>query len=239
MTSRRRWRCLLLLAACIGSFAQEAEQVEETGRTPVPCSARRRKRCCGDGKCGRLESPVSCPEDCPGVTTTAMCGEEYAGSIEPTRACACVLVSRPALIDASVSQAPFRHRRPRSSFRHQPSCRERTGLLRPMRSARQESQECQASMQQLGLLPAAHMLGTRHRLEPHIWRVLAEMAGGHVARTVWPTRTVQRRVPRKVPQHPHRSSIPRALDGWRTRYHARPLRPVDDRHRRNALVVGS
>ena len=39
----------------------------------VAAAAARR---CGDGRCGKSEDPVSCPEDCPGVTTDAQCGEE-------------------------------------------------------------------------------------------------------------------------------------------------------------------
>ena len=31
---------------------------------------------CGDGKCEAPEDPSSCGDDCPGVTTPAMCGEE-------------------------------------------------------------------------------------------------------------------------------------------------------------------
>ena len=31
---------------------------------------------CGDRKCDAAEDPISCPEDCPGVTTSGICGEE-------------------------------------------------------------------------------------------------------------------------------------------------------------------
>jgi len=50
------------------------EEVEE--RSAVACGARRKRRCCGDGVCNGPETPTSCPEDCPGVTTDAQCGEE-------------------------------------------------------------------------------------------------------------------------------------------------------------------
>ena len=64
-------RALLLLLLHIA--ASQSQVVEETVR---PCDGKRQRRCCGDGKCGRRESIVSCPEDCPGVTTDAQCGEE-------------------------------------------------------------------------------------------------------------------------------------------------------------------
>ena len=48
--------------------------VEE--RTVKNCGGRRRRRCCGDGKCNGPEDNNSCPEDCPGVSTDAQCGEE-------------------------------------------------------------------------------------------------------------------------------------------------------------------
>lgn len=55
---------------------QDVDQVEQNDRAVIPCGGRRRRRCCGDGKCGRSESPISCPADCPGVTTAPVCGEE-------------------------------------------------------------------------------------------------------------------------------------------------------------------
>ena len=79
--------CLLAAAASSSAHAAVAsdepvqqqrglaeEAVEQ--RTPVSCSKRRRRRCCGDGKCNGPENIVSCPEDCPGVTTQPQCGEE-------------------------------------------------------------------------------------------------------------------------------------------------------------------
>ena len=45
-------------------------------RGVVPCDGTKTKRCCGDGICNGPEDEITCMADCPGVTTSEMCGEE-------------------------------------------------------------------------------------------------------------------------------------------------------------------
>ena len=71
---------VMRMAAAIAMLLMTSaeEPVEQQGalRTPVPCSVKRQRRCCGDGTCNGPETVVSCPADCPGVATEKMCGEE-------------------------------------------------------------------------------------------------------------------------------------------------------------------
>ena len=111
--------------------------VEDTSSATktVPCGGKRKKKCCGDGKCNGPESLASCPEDCPGVTTDAMCGEEPhsdTGGIAGNAAGPRTLV--PALAESPAIASP----RENSRLRHQSSHGLGTGVLRQVQGACQE-----------------------------------------------------------------------------------------------------
>jgi len=70
------------LLTCLAFIAAAAEQ-ESTKGSPYeaqgavrPCGGKWQKRCCGDDKCNGPETFLTCPADCPGVTTPPTCGEE-------------------------------------------------------------------------------------------------------------------------------------------------------------------
>ena len=69
-------------------------------------------------------------------------------------------------------RASQRYGRFRSCIWYQPPRRIGTRLLRQVPRARGQSTQCEAAMQFMGLLSYAHLLGSRHWLEPHLWRVL-------------------------------------------------------------------
>jgi len=72
---------LLITAVCLPSHANDtttrllAEAISEASGA-VPCAGRRKRRCCGDGICSGPETTANCADDCPGVTTATVCGEE-------------------------------------------------------------------------------------------------------------------------------------------------------------------
>lgn len=68
----RRCTLLLLFAPTLATEIDKHVKKHDV----VMCSESRTQHCCGDSVCNGSEDINNCLSDCPGVTTTEICGEE-------------------------------------------------------------------------------------------------------------------------------------------------------------------
>lgn len=66
----------LLWFAAIAVAGADNDKPAHAHHAFVKCSESVNKHCCGDSICAGSEDQNNCLEDCPGVTTQPMCGEE-------------------------------------------------------------------------------------------------------------------------------------------------------------------